>query len=150
MNYTTQDELNHFDFAESYIGGIETVNGIFHMYLDNVTILPENSCNRDIRTMRANGFVLKISNGRIASLVEEGYKTYDANGKPIASCADRIVEPEDYPEMVKSMAEGMIFSLEKKEGAYEFAIDAVNERTYTMVVAGEHDTEEWDRFLTKE
>ena len=150
MNYTTKDELNHFDFAESYIGDIEMVNGIFHMYLDNVTILPENSCNRDIRTMRANGFVLKIANGRIASLVEEGYKTYDANGKPMASCEDRIVEPEEYPEMVKSLAEGMIFSMEKKDGSYEFAIDAANERTYTMVVVGDHDTEEWDRFLTKE
>lgn len=150
MNYTTQDELNHFDFAESYIGDIEMVNGIFRMYLDNVTILPENSCNRDIRTMRANGFVLKIANGRITSLVEEGYKTYDANGKPIASCEDRIVESEEYPEMVKLLEEGMIFSLEKNDGAYVFAIDAANERTYTMVVAGEHDTEEWDRFLTKE
>lgn len=150
MNYTTKDELNHFDFAESYIGDIEMVNGMFHIYLDNVTILPENSCNRDIRTMRANGFVLKIANGQIASLVEEGFKTYNADGKLMTSCEDRQAAPEEYPQLVKEMQEGTIYSLKKEDGKYEFAIDAANERTYTMVVAGDHDTEEWDRFLSKE
>ena len=44
------------------------------MTLSNVTILPENSCNRDIREMRANDLVLKIEEPVIRSLVREGYK----------------------------------------------------------------------------
>lgn len=53
---------------------------MFEIVFDNVTILPANSCNRDIREMRANELVLKISEPKIEALVEEGYKVYDANG----------------------------------------------------------------------
>lgn len=58
----------------------QVTGGFFHMTLSNVTILPENSCNRDIREMRANDLVLKIEEPVIRSLVREGYKVYDANG----------------------------------------------------------------------
>ena len=52
MRYTTTDELEHFSFAEAYIADVQVTGGFFHMTLSNVTILPENSCNRDIREMR--------------------------------------------------------------------------------------------------
>ena len=60
MKYTTTDELEHFSFTETYIADVQVTGGFFHMTLSNVTILPENSCNRDIREMRANDLVLKI------------------------------------------------------------------------------------------
>ena len=50
---------------------------MFEIVFDNVTILPANSCNRDIREMRANELVLQISEPKIEALVEEGYKVYD-------------------------------------------------------------------------
>ena len=79
MNYKTIDELNNFDFSESVISEVETMNGTFHLWLDNVTILPECSCNRDIRVMRANGFLLSVSNPGIQEFIEEGYKRYNAD-----------------------------------------------------------------------
>ena len=74
MKYHTINELDHFCFKEAYIAQICAVNGMFEIVFDNVTILPENSCNRDIREMRANELVLKISEPKIEALVEEGYK----------------------------------------------------------------------------
>ena len=67
MKYTTTDELEHFSFAEAYIADVQVTGGFFHMTLSNVTILPENSCNRDIREMRANDLVLKIEEPVIRS-----------------------------------------------------------------------------------
>ena len=49
MKYHTINELDHFCFKEAYIAQICAVNGMFEIVFDNVTILPENSCNRDIR-----------------------------------------------------------------------------------------------------
>ncbi len=49
MKYTTTDELEHFSFTEAYIADVQVTGGFFHMTLSNVTILPENACNRDIR-----------------------------------------------------------------------------------------------------
>ena len=74
MKYTTTDELEHFSFAEAYIADVQVTGGFFHMTLSNVTILPENSCNRDIREMRANDLVLKIEEPVIRSLVREGLR----------------------------------------------------------------------------
>lgn len=149
MNYHTTNELEHFGFTDAYIGDIQHTNGFFHMVLDNVTILPENSCNRDIREMRANNLLLKIADGKILSIIEEGYKVYDANGKEKETYADREIAEADFGETVKSLVDGIVYSLKKKENRYEFVIDAENERTYQMVVAGTADEEEWDRFINK-
>lgn len=84
MRYTTTDELEHFSFAEAYIADVQLAGGFFHMTLSNVTILPENSCNRDIREMRANDLVLKIKEPVIRSLVREGYKVYERQRRAAA------------------------------------------------------------------
>ena len=65
MKYITKNEFAHFNFSDAYIEEVRLMPGLLHFYLDNVTILPENSCNRDIREMRANGFVLKLEDGSI-------------------------------------------------------------------------------------
>lgn len=149
MKYKTTDELMHFNFADAYIGDIQMTNGFFHMILDNVTILPDNSCNRDIREMRANNMLLKIEEGAVTSIVEEGYKVYDANGRLMQTCEDAVIDEKDFAEAAKNLIEGVIYSLEKIENAYVFIIDAANERTYRLSVSGTHDVAEWDRFLNK-
>lgn len=147
MKYKTTDEWQNFSFTEAYIADIQATNGFFHMELDNVTILPENSCNRDIRKMRTNGLLLKLEDFAITSMVEEGYKVFDANGNPMKQVEDVVIAEKEYFSVMKEFVEGIIFSLEKKENTYIFSIDAANERTYTLEVRASHDTEEWDRFL---
>lgn len=147
MKYKTTDEWQNFSFTEAYIADIQATNGFFHMELDNVTILPENSCNRDIRKMRTNGLLLKLEDFAITSLIEEGYKVFDANGNPMKQVEDVVIAEKEYFSVVKELVEGVIFSLEKEENTYIFSIDAANERTYTLEVRASHDVEEWERFL---
>ena len=78
--YSTINEVNHFEFGEAVVGDIQLTERMFHLVLDNVKICPENSCNRDIRMMRTNELLFKISDAEIISLVEEGYNEYDADG----------------------------------------------------------------------
>ena len=78
--YNTTNELNHFDFAEAVIGDIQMTNDMFRAVIDNVKILPENTCNRDIRTMRTNELMLRLDSAQIVCLVMEGYREYDADG----------------------------------------------------------------------
>lgn len=58
MKFQTTDELTHYDFEEAVLNRVEAANGRVKLAMDNVTILPENTCNRDIRKMRANDFYL--------------------------------------------------------------------------------------------
>ena len=81
--YSTINEVNHFEFGEAVVGDIQLTERMFHLVLDNVKICPENSCNRDIRMMRTNELLFKISDAEIISLVEEGYNEYDADGNEV-------------------------------------------------------------------
>ncbi len=151
MKYRTTNELHHFNFTESYIAQIQKRNGNFQFTLDNVTILPVNSCNRDIRQMRTNGLELKIQDGQVLLLVQEGYQVYDADGKLAHRYEDQPVGPEEYNDTLKSLADGesCIYTVEKTDGNYRFFIDASDGRTYLLAIAGTGDVEEWDRFYSK-
>ena len=139
MKYTTTDELEHFSFAEAYIADVQVTGGFFHMTLSNVTILPENSCNRDIREMRANDLVLKIEEPVIRSLVREGYKVYD----------DEVIDQAAWNEAIRSFADGSVYALKQEGENYIFEIDAPDEEEYVLAVSGTHNTASWDRFLNK-
>lgn len=147
MSYRTENELMNFDFAEAVVADIQVTSGFFHVDLDNVRIKPENSCNRDIREMRANNLVLKIEQAAVVSLIEEGFKTYDANGELKSTCEDVEIPESERLSAIKTLAGGVLYSLEKRDSQYVFTIDAENERTYELTVKGSGDVEEWDRFL---
>lgn len=149
MKYATANEWNHFDFSQAYIQEIQKINGCLQFTLDNVMILPENSQNRDIRQMRANELYFQIHNAEIVQFVEEGYKVYNADGKLMEQYEDKELEPDTYYEMLKSFTDGesCIYALEKSEDTYRITIDACNERTYVLHIAGTRDGEEWNRFL---
>ena len=152
MKYFTSNELEHFSFSEAYIAAIQKINGYFQLTLDNVTILPDNSCNRDIREMRTNGLNLKIQDGKINLLIQEGYKVYNPDGILVKEYEDKLIEQEEYNHVLKAMEDGAscIYALKKEEYVYTFVIDASDERTYILRVTGAGDIEEWDRFLSKE
>lgn len=145
MGYRTVNELDNFKFSETHVAFVEYAGGAFNIVLDNVIISANNSCNRDILDMRTNNLGLSITNARIVSFVEEGYKLFDADGNLKGESQDRFLEPEEYNKVLKSMEDCWLYSLEKKD-AYEFVIDA-NDHTYLITVGGDKDIEEWERFM---
>ena len=62
-------------------------------------ILPENSCNRDIRKMRTNELVFSIENASIVTLIEEGYKIYNADGVLMSEDEDKVLDESSYKEV---------------------------------------------------
>lgn len=146
MKYKTTNELENFQFSDTYIAEIRTMSESFLMMLDNVTILPENSCNRDIRKMRINGLELRILKAKVDSVVEEGYKVYDADGKLMRREEDREVPVEEYKETFEELAGCMLYSVERCDNVYTFSIDT-EDHTFLIKVSGDDDMEEWDRFL---
>lgn len=147
MKYTTRNEFCNFEFSEVHIDDVKFQNGVFQMILDDVKILPENSTNRDIRKMRANGLVLKIEDAQINSFVEEGYKTYDANGNLLREDPDVELDEQQYRDIYEFFIDSYAYLIAQNEDEYTFVIDGTNERTYTIIVQGSGDVEEWDKYL---
>ena len=150
MKYRVINEFDHFEFHEVHISDVEVTDGFFHIVLDDVIILPENSCNRDIRKMRANALVLKFDELKGITLVEEGYKTYDANGNFLSQTEDVQVPKEEYKSVFDAFCDGYAFSIEKVNDTYTFVVDATNEHTYSLTIEAGGDIAEWDRFLSIE
>lgn len=146
MGYETRDELKGFRFDKAQVGDIRVMNGVFHIVLDNVMILPENSCNRDIRMMRCNELLLTIESPEIMEVVEEGYKLYDADGRLREEIPDRVVEADGYTGVWEQLPGGNVYSIDLDDN-YKLVIDGVNERTYGITLKGTADTESWERFL---
>ena len=149
MKYHTDNELQNFRFEGAYIAETCSVKGIFEMILDNVTIFPQNSCNRDIREMRANELKLKIREPEIMAFVEEGYKVYDADGNLKEKKEDILIAPEDQAAKLKELEGCEIYSIEQEKGVYTVSIDT-EDHTFMIKVSGSADAEEWDRFLSKD
>ena len=145
--YNTMNEFAHFDFSEAVIGDIQLAEGMFRAVIDNVKILPENSCNRDIRTMRTNELLLKLDDAKLVTLVEEGYREYDADGNLKNTYEDIVVNPDQYKQKEEVLVEGTIYELQLADGVYSFVIDGTDERTYTLQVSAGGDEESWNRFL---
>ena len=108
MGYGTVDEWENFEFQDAGIGQIHMENGHLYLELGYVTILPDNSCNRDIRKMGTNELTLQLQHVQIERIVEEGYKLYDADGNFTESIEDKELTPEEYPGWMEAMAGGAV------------------------------------------
>lgn len=146
MGFYTENEVETFDFGEAHISEIRFGLGPFYMLVDNVKILEQNSCNRDVRTMRTNGLTFRIIDPQIVAVTEEGCKIYNADGVLQKEVPDRTVSPEEYANLCKELEEAVIYKLEKAGDSYRISIDG-EEHAYTMEIKGSGDSEEWDRFM---
>lgn len=150
MKYNTKNEFEHFEFQEVHISDIQMTDDFFHIILDDVIILPENSCNRDIRKMRCNQLLFKVLDAKLVSLVEEGCKIYDADGNLKEQKEDREIAKEQYTVIKEQFVDATAYEITKSENEYVFVIDGLDEKTYALTVSGSGDTQEWDRFLNLE
>jgi hypothetical protein len=147
MGYQTTDEFDHFGFEETHIGNIQVVDGLFHILLDNVKILPENTCNRDIRKMRCNEMELRLEDPQIVEVIREGYTLSDADGNPRETVEDEVLAPQDYTGAWEVFLDAEVYAITRQEQEYTFVVDATDERTYTVRVRAAADVESWERFL---
>lgn len=153
MKYTTENEFETFDFHDSYVKDMEPGKGYFRIWLDNVKILPENSCNHDIRTMRTNNMMLAIRDMEMVSMIHEGVKIYHADGRLAGERPDESIAEGEYAEIWPLFLEGCVYSISKENGGknlYTYIVDTNEGETYEIKMTGSGDQEEWNRFLSLE
>lgn len=148
MSYRTENEFLNFNFSDTHISDVVMSFGTFRLTLDNVIIHADNSCNRDIRDMRTNGLVLKLSNITIINFVREGFKTYNADGQLLSNEPDEEIEESEYTEVFNNFLDGTLYLASKENQNYTFIIDGTDERTYAIIVKADDDVCEWERFLS--
>lgn len=152
MKYQSIDALDEFSFGEAAIFDVDYCSSHLKLQLANVTILSSNTHNRDIMDMRTNDLILTFEDPEIVSIIEEGYKVYDANEVLIEEVPDKILSPEEYAALFSSLPEALIYSIEIfSKGHCVINIDSTEETNgYRIELSFNHSVAEWDRFLKKE
>lgn len=152
--FKTENELEHFELGEAVVGDIQFMEGLFEIVLDQVKILPENSQNKDIRTMRTNELLFTILEPEDLKIIEEGMRTYDANGVLKTITEDKILAPSEYNSLREVLPMGNIYEVVKKECEkgfrYQFVIDGTDEKTYSVEISGKTEWMQWNRFMSVE
>lgn len=150
MRFTTENEMEHFDFEEAVLQGVDKRNDHVDVMLANVKIPASNSCNRDIITKRTNDLVIRIK-GTVWRLFEEGYQLFDADLKPIKTVEDRQVKDEDVQHDLDLFSDCFLDCFEKQVHGeiYVYVMTLrVEDHTWRLEIEGTKDTEMWDRFLS--
>ena len=148
MGYHTVEELEHFNFAGAEILEIREYRDQLIFDLGFVTILPENSCNRDVREMGTNQLTLKLLHVKETEIILEGYKVFDAEGNLKETYKDEVIDKKDFPALYQALQGSGIYSLIRDGDAYVFYLDT-EERTYRFTVMAEGNTQDWERFMNK-
>lgn len=150
MKYQSKNELTQFTFNEASIVDITYQNCTLTFQLDNVTILANNSKNRDIRDMRANDLFLTFQQVNITKFVAEGYKVYDADNNLTEAVSDDMLEENQYLDIFQELAGAFLYSIDESSPK-SCIINIDGEfQTYRIEVEYQQNLVEWDRFLSKE
>lgn len=151
MKYRVVNELETFDFNEGFIVDIEDGLGSLVFMIDNVTIKSGNPCNRDIMDMRTNQLKLTFKNAVIKSMVEEGYKLYDADNQLQEVVEDRVIDNDGYGEVFRSFIGSCYFDSIQELEPNEYHLNINTDyQTYSVIVKCEETLTEWDKFMRKE
>ncbi len=144
--YHTTNELNHFDFEEAIFDELEFSSDGIRIFMENVKILPENSCNRDIRLMRTNDMELDLVKGSFVRIVKEGYKRFNADGVLLESVEDEIIPAKEHSSVLKELIGTTIYSLEQENDTYILNLDT-DDGCYVIEMTAIRNEENWERFL---
>lgn len=152
MKYQSVDHLNDFSFDEAAIFDVDFSASHLKFQLANVTILSTNQHNRDIMDMRTNDLILTFEEPVFSSIIEEGYKIYDANENLIEEIPDTVISQNDYPSVFSSLIETTIYSIESITTEHCIITTDSSEDTngYRIELTFQHSIAEWDHFLKKE
>lgn len=158
MKFQCKNEMNQLGFDDSGILDIKCEDHVLEFTFEGATVKAGNSQNGRYQDMYCGEIILRLKNARIARLVKEGMKYYDADGNLLNEVPDEDVPAPAQPSVLKRIAKGKIFTtVEDKmpEGyAYEFGVDVPREEdeeevdTFWLCVTFDESVACWDRYCS--
>ena len=158
MKFRSTDEMNEFSFENSIIEELQIQDGLITFTFNGATVKAKNSQNARFQDMYWGTIVLQLKGARIARLVKEGMKYYDADGNLQKEVPDEDVPAPAEPEVLRRLGKGTVFTTvedEVEEGyAYEFGIDVPQTDdeeevdTFWLCVLFEQSVATWDRYCS--
>lgn len=158
MKFECVNELDQLVFDDSGVIAYRMDGENMEFTFQGAMVKAKNSQNARYQDMYCGELVLQLKNARIARLVKEGMKYYDADGMLQKEIPDEDVPAPAQSAVLQRIAGGKIFTVvhdDVKEGyAVEFGIDIPKEEdeeeidTFWLCVTFGESIAGWDRYCS--
>lgn len=158
MKFQSVNELEHFSFEDSEIQELQAAPEQLTFTLSGALVKAGNSQNGRYQDMYCGTLVLRLEHVKIARIVKEGFKYYDADGRLLREVPDEDVPEQKAPQVLDRCKKGRIFTAVEdtvESGyAWEFGIDVPREEdeeevdTFWLCLLFESATAMWERYCS--
>lgn len=158
MKFRCVNELDQLGFDDAGILSFRYENGILEFTFEGALVKAKNSQNARYQDMVCGEIILQLENARIARIVKEGMKYYDADGELQREISDEDIPAPAQSSVLKRIAGGTVFTTvedDVKEGyATEFGIDVPREEeedevdTFWLCLTYDKSVACWDRYCS--
>lgn len=156
MKFQCTDEMNQLCFDDSQILQFSFRNKRMEFTFNGAVIKAKNSQNARYQDMCCGEITLRLEEAKIARLMKEGMKYYDANGTLQREIPDEDVPAPAQEAVLQRLSKGTVFTVVEdtveKGYAFEFGIDVPKEEdeeeidTYWLCVLFEKSIAGWERY----
>lgn len=147
MSFTTQNELNTFDFSQSAVSEIQISDRRVVIKVIDVIISKDNSQNTEYRSMATDDMTLELLQVEKVKVIRDGYTIYNMDDSIREEQPDVELSREEYMKLLPKLKGCPIDKIEKIGADYYMYVDT-DEQTegYTFQVTAKEDRQEWERF----
>ena len=156
MKFRSVNEIEELSFDNAAILKFLLSDGTMEFTFSGALVRAGNSQNSRFQDMYCGETELRLENARIARLVKEGMKYYDADGNLQREVPDEDVPAPAVDGVLKRIGKGTVFTtvIDSAESGYacEFGIDVPREDdeedvdTFWLCVLFDRSVAEWDRY----
>ena len=156
MRFQAVDEMSQFSFDDSVITELKAAAGGLEITCAGAVVRAGNSQNKRFQDMPCGEIVLKLEHVRIARLMKEGMKYYDADGTLQREIPDEDVPVPAQDAVLRRLSRGTVFTVLEHGCACEFGIDVPREEdeeevdTFWLCLTFDRSTAMWDRYCAPE
>lgn len=158
MKFRSVNELSQLGFDDAVIISFKYEEEMLEFTFQGALVRAKNSQNARFQDMYCGEIILQLDNAKIARIVKEGMKYYDANGELQREIPDEDIPAPAQLRVLQRISGGTVFTTvedDVKEGyAVEFGIDVPKEDeedavdTFWLCVTFDKSVACWDRYCS--
>lgn len=162
MRFQSINEIEKFSFDDCEIQKFEVQENQIYMELEALIVRPQNSQNTNYTESYAGTTYVRLQEGRLVSVVKEGYRYYDANDCLISEVPDEMLSAAEIEKMIKRLKGALLFVMEKKKEengvcTYSMRLEFPNQEeyddtvteSYELIVEFKQAIFEWDFYMNR-
>lgn len=162
MRFQSINEIEKFSFEDCEIQKFEVQEKQIYMELEALIVRPQNSQNTNYTESYAGTTYVRLQEGRLLSVVKEGYRYYDANDCLISEVPDEMLSAAEIEKMIKRLKGALLFVMEKQKEengvcTYSMRLEFPNQEeyddtvteSYELIVEFKQAIFEWDFYMNR-